>query len=376
MKTTILVCAIVAITLAAKIPLTKVELDGPSVKAMKHYLLTDEFHSRMLEAEHILPIKDFMNTQYMATVSIGTPAQDFTVIPDTGSSNLWVYSHDCWAVPCWSHPTFKYKDSTTFSDEGKAFDIQYGSGSVKGTQGKDVVSFGGENVKDFEFGLIKKVSGASFLVSKMAGILGLAYQSISVNSDKVFFDQIPETDHSFSFLLGSTDEESHMIIPGFDKADFSGEFTTHKVVEEKYWALNLTGAKQGDTVIDVKGTKGVIDSGTSLIVGNKDLVDKLTAGITVKKDCSGQEGLPNITFTIDSTDYVLEPKDYIVKITQGTASECLMGIMGSKFPAGFDYIILGDVLMRKYYSHFDKINNTVSFATAVHTPAKTAAFLE
>jgi len=37
-------------------------------------------------------MKDYMNTQYFANVAIGTPAQTFLVVPDTGSSNLWVYS--------------------------------------------------------------------------------------------------------------------------------------------------------------------------------------------------------------------------------------------------------------------------------------------
>ena len=35
--------------------------------------------------------------------------------------------------------------------------------------------------------------------------------------------------------------------------------------------------------------------------------------------------------------------------------------MGSDFPAGFNYFILGDLFMRRYYSYFDKNNNRVGF---------------
>jgi len=36
--------------------------------------------------------------------------------------------------------------------------------------------------------------------------------------------------------------------------------------------------------------------------------------------------------------------------------------MGQAFPTTFDYLILGDSFIRKFYTHFDKNTNRVGFA--------------
>ena len=64
------------------------------------------------------PLKDYMNTQYFIEVELGTPVQKFTVVPDTGPSNLWVYSSKCWALPCWYHQTYTSADSSTYRKLG------------------------------------------------------------------------------------------------------------------------------------------------------------------------------------------------------------------------------------------------------------------
>ena len=68
-------------------------------------------------------VTDFENAQYFIDIKIGTPPQTFTMVPDTGSSNLWVYSHHCIAIPCWTHPTYDNSKSSTYVADGTAFQI-------------------------------------------------------------------------------------------------------------------------------------------------------------------------------------------------------------------------------------------------------------
>jgi len=134
----------------------------------------------MVEARHNgesngeVPIKDFSNTQYFVNVDVGTPPQTFTVVPDTGSSNLWIYASDCRSIPCRTHDTYDSEASSTYNGIGDDFEIEYGSGGVKGYTSQDVAMLG-DATATMSFGEVKKANGVAFYVSQMSGILGLAY---------------------------------------------------------------------------------------------------------------------------------------------------------------------------------------------------------
>ncbi|XP_042471636.1 aspartic proteinase A1-like [Zingiber officinale] len=72
-----------------------------------------------------------MNVQYFGEIGIGTPPQKFTVIFDTGSSNLWVPSSQCYfSLACYFHPKYKSELSSTYQRNGKSASIHYGTGVI------------------------------------------------------------------------------------------------------------------------------------------------------------------------------------------------------------------------------------------------------
>ncbi len=319
-----------------------------------------------------IPVTDYMDTQYMAKIEIGTPTQEFLVIPDTGSSNVWVYSGKCWTSPaCWTHNTYSEK-SKSYHENGTPFELNYGSGSSSGFLSQDNVRFGDLVAKDFAFGEVDQVSGIAFLASKMDGILGLAFDSISQGGIPTFFTAEETTDdRSFSFFLSHKDQESYIIAPGVDDSLYTGDLKYHKVAEEKYWSMNMNDMKiGGESVGGAIGTGdvfGVIDSGTSLIVGGFDMINPMLHMIgRVEKDCSNIDDLPQIEFIFDGVTYDIGPRDYMLQLEAGGQVQCTVGIMGAKLPDNFPYLIIGDVFMRKFYTHFDYDNSRVGFALANH----------
>jgi hypothetical protein len=79
----------------------------------------------------------------------------------------------------------------------------------------------------------------------MSGILGLAYDTISVDHLPTWLSSSTLEDKSFSFNLQNNPEESYMVIPGYESDKFD-IIKKHSVIEQKYWALEMDFVQQGN----------------------------------------------------------------------------------------------------------------------------------
>lgn len=219
-----------------------------------------------------------------------------------------------------------------------------------------------------------KVS-TNFIASKFDGILGMAFQKISVlGLPTVFdlmFDQGLIQDKSFSFYLTQTESSpgSKLVLGGVNQQYYSGSMNYVDLIAENYWMIKVDAAFVGDTRVTLTSFNGIVDTGTSLIVGSAEVIDLMLAkiGKIGKVDCAQIDKLPSIGFTIGGKRYDLPAKMYVLKVTdQQGDEECIIGLQPMKFPPSFGTaVILGDVFIKYYYTHFDEGKNRVGFAKAV-----------
>lgn len=86
--------------------------------------------------------------EYYGVISVGTPPQNFQVVFDTGSSNLWIPSSRCTTEFCKKHNTYDSDNSSTYKADGRNFSITYGSGGVNGFLSLDTALVAGADVRN------------------------------------------------------------------------------------------------------------------------------------------------------------------------------------------------------------------------------------
>ncbi|KAK5725400.1 aspartic proteinase precursor [Elasticomyces elasticus] len=390
--------AIVAATLAGtasagvhKMPLKKVplseQLEFANINEQMHALgqkymgVRPQGHKEEMFKEtsikptkgHPVAVSNFLNAQYFSDIAIGTPPQEFKVVLDTGSSNLWVPSQDCGSIACYLHSKYDHSGSSTYKKNGSEFEIRYGSGELSGYISQDTVQIGDLKLKNQLFAEATAEPGLAFAFGRFDGIMGLGYDTISVNHiTPPFYTMIDQgllDEPVFAFYLGDTNsgEDSEAIFGGINKDHYTGEMTKIPLRRKAYWEVDLDAITFGGQTAEIEATGAILDTGTSLIALPSTLAELLNKEIGAKKgyngqytvECTARDSLPDLTFTLTGHNFTIGPYDYILEV-QGS---CISSFMGFDIPepAG-PLAILGDAFLRQWYSVYDLGNNAVGLA--------------
>ncbi|EMS45559.1 Aspartic proteinase [Triticum urartu] len=246
-------------------------------------------HSPGLSGDDTVPLDNYLDTQYFGEIGVGTPPQNFTVIFDTGSSNLWVPSSKCYfSIACYLHHKYKSTKSTTYKKNGETCTISYGSGSIAGFFSEDSVLVGELVVKNQKFIETTREASPTFIIGKFDGILGLGFPEISVGSAPPIWQSMQEQKliekDIFSFWLNRDPDASvggELVFGGVDKKHYKGKHTYVPVTRKGYWQFDMGDLLIGgeSTGFCAGGCAAIVDSGTSLLAGPTTIVAQVNHAI-------------------------------------------------------------------------------------------------
>nr|XP_009667238.1 PREDICTED: pepsin A-like [Struthio camelus australis] len=322
-------------------------------------------------------LTNYMDLEYVGTISIGTPAQEFAVLFDTGSANLWVPSVYCFSDACADHRRYNPALSFTYRGTTATVSTWYGTGSMTGYLAYDTVQVGGIQVPNQIFGLSKTEPSSFLYYAPFDGFLGLAFPSISSSRATPIFDNMMSqglvSQDLFSIYLTPDGKNgSFVMFGGIDDTYFTGNLSWIPLSAETYWQIKVDSITMyGRPIACPYGCQSIVDSGTSLVAGPAAGINNIQYEIGAAQasnglsmvSCSFISRLPDIIFIINGAQFPLPPQAYIRQLQDGS---CLSGFGVFDFhTAAGELWILGDIFLRHYYSVFDRANNMVGLAPAV-----------
>uniref|UniRef100_A0A4W2C6X7 Peptidase A1 domain-containing protein n=1 Tax=Bos indicus x Bos taurus TaxID=30522 RepID=A0A4W2C6X7_BOBOX len=319
------------------------------------------------------PLRNIRDLFYVGNITIGTPPQEFQVIFDTGSSDLWVASIFCNSSSCAAHVRFRHHQSSTFRPTNKTFRITYGSGRMKGVVVHDTVRIGDLVSTDQPFGLCLKDSG--FKGIPFDGILGLSYPNKTFSGAFPIFDKLKNegaiSEPVFAFYLSKNKQEGSVVMfGGVDHQYYKGELNWIPLIEAGEWRVHMDRISMKRTVIACSdGCEALVHTGTSHIEGPGRLVNNIHRLIRTRPfdskhyvSCFATKYLPSITFIINGIKYPMTARAYIFKDSRG---RCYSAFKENTVRTSRETWILGDAFLRRYFSVFDRGNDRIGLAQAV-----------
>jgi hypothetical protein len=383
MKTAVVLLALLGAALAAQyqMPLTRIE-------SLRHKLIREgkweKYYAMKLlqKSSGGETVSDYDDIVYVATIQMGTPAQNFAVILDTGSSNLWVPDQTCTVSACRTKAKYHKEASSTYVANGQTWSIRYGTGSASGILGQDKLCLGDANLCFMTqvFGMANIIA-PFFANQPIDGILGLGWPAISV--DHVvppMQNLLPTLDMPlFTVYLARVGAQDNVRNGGLytygaiDTTNCATQVTYVPLTSETYWQFLMTGVSVG-SYSQTHNWQVISDTGTSLVAAPQAVVSGI-AGV-LHGTYNGQYGLymvpcsaaataPNVMFTIGGMQYTIPPMEYIEPLQQGS-QQCYLTFFafgGAGFGPAW---ILGDTFIRSYCNVYHIGGQKIGFALAKH----------
>ncbi|KAG6331505.1 hypothetical protein ID866_7585 [Astraeus odoratus] len=316
---------------------------------------------------------------YYGTLAIGTPPISFNVVLDTGSADLWVAGASCQSS-CGGLALYDPSTSSTFKNASSPFTIVYGHGEVSGYSATETVEMAGFSVSSQ--GIDDMSTG--FVSSPVSGLLGLAWQSISVSRQMPFLQTLASSGAWDSPLFGvqltryTNDTSANTLEPGgvlnlgyTNSSLYTGSIEYIDMpTQPSFWYLPLTSVTvQGASIPLGSETLVAIDTGTSNIGAPSDAIKEIYAQIPGSSPASGSwDGYyefpcstsVNVTFSFGGSTWTMTPADF--SYTSVGKSQCIGAFFEANVNSGQPTWVIGDAFLKNVYSVFRFDPPSIGFA--------------
>ena len=294
--------------------------------------------------------------------------QQFNVIVDTGSNDLWLPSNG--AGP---GNTVQADSSIQPYPDSPSCTEAYGGGNqgISGTIYTAPYTFAGTNAN----GAFCLVDNEGTYGASADGILGLGFcQGSSVTRHTGDCPLHALGWSSFGIYLSSDDQNGGGFITpnGIDGGLYSGDFAWESLVPNPtHWAFDLGGGQyningfQGNLI----NSRAFIDTGNPTINVDSDSATKIWQQVGANSDgtidCNlANGGPPDIIFTFGSgNQYSLPPHLYVVYSPR--QGQCICAIQPMTVDPTANPAVFGAPFIKAYYTWFDNSDSAIGFAPSV-----------
>ncbi|XP_029160643.1 lysosomal aspartic protease-like [Nylanderia fulva] len=335
----------------------------------------------------------YLDAQYYGLITIGTPPQEFKVIFDTDSSNLWISSEKCILhnIGCIFPNKYDSKKSCTYIQNGTAIKIPCGGNSMTGILSTDVVNIAGFNVQNQTFAEAMHDQSEAFMYAKFDGMMGMRFNMSYINEVIPVFHNLVKrrlmSSAIFSFYLNkdlSAKVGGALILGGADPNYYVGNLTYVPVSKKGSWQFTIDKITIHRHILDEKGypaihehilcpngCQAIVNPGTSSIYGptsDVSIINQLLGTVYYYKKgehrtfCTTEnsDNIPVINFIIGGKMFDLTSQDYLLQVSRNDNTTCRSGFIRHSTTSW----ILGDIFIRRYYSVFNFEKGRMGFVPA------------
>ncbi|KAF8946308.1 hypothetical protein BGZ47_000854 [Haplosporangium gracile] len=333
-----------------------------------------------------------LDTQWVAAMEIGSPPQEFSVVFDTGSSDLWIPSTSCQTLTCMTLRRFNPSRSSTFHEDGRPWSINYADDSkVSGVLAKDNIKVAGIMINDQTFGMASVNSGST-AATGVDGIMGLGFNSNNgmgnVNTpitNMILQNQIDQPIVSV-WLNKASDQDAGLsnggqfIFGGVDPSLYIEPITYVPVTSTKEWQITIDQIFIGRKELSLSSaaSSAVVDTGSSYIlfpdylatafhraIPNSQYDSKL--GWWVPCALANSRSVGDLTFVLGGKKFSVPLSDIVI-LKSAFNDYCLSAIDSWQELAGHggqSGILLGDLFIKNQYVVYDYVKQQIGFAEKV-----------